>query len=307
MKPITAILLAVAACLLGVVVGFRLGQSTVPAPAPAVAAVAPAPEAAKPAAPAPKPMLGQPDAAAVSPTAAPTAATPAPGATPPPTAAVADAALPPPPGIDWKGSPAVGDPSSAKVIVIEFSDFQCPVCKRAADELHPLLPALTRDSAALVVFKQNPLEMHKNAKPAALASAAAHLQGKFWEMHDKLFELNHLLADDSMYVGVAKGLGLDLAKFDADRKGKDVDKRVMAEAKLATDLDARGTPAYFVNGKKQVGWGSALGLKGMVDAERREVDKLIAAGKSRDEAVAERIKLNSDKGTAEIAVKEFGL
>jgi protein-disulfide isomerase len=200
-----------------------------------------------------------------------------------------------PAGIDFKGSPAVGDPAKAKVIVYEFSDFQCPVCKRAADELHPLLGTLVSDSEALVVFKQNPLEMHKNAKPAALATAAAHLQGKFWAMHDKLFELNHLLGDDGTYTSVATGLGLDLAKFDADRKGPEVLKRVMAEAKLATDLDARGTPSYFVNGKKQVGWGSAMGLKGMVDMEKREVEKLMAQGKSREEALRERIQQNVEK------------
>jgi len=327
MKPITAIILAVAACLVGVAVGFQLGRSSaVPAPAaaPAAAVVAEAatPEPAKAPASAPRapttpvapgmaadapalpPPGGAPDARPAPVGTEPGAAGAGPGTLGAPPAAVA--ATPLPPAVDWKGSPALGDPLGAKVIVIEFSDFQCPVCKRAAEELHPLLGTLVQDSSALIVFKQNPLEMHKNAKPAALASAAAHRQGKFWAFHDKLFELNHLLGDDSTYTGVAKGLGLDLSRFDADRKGKDLEERVMAEAKVATDLDARGTPAYFVNGKKQVGWGSALGLKGMIDAEKREVDKLMAQGKSRDEAVRERIKLNSDKATADEAVKELG-
>lgn len=270
MKPVTAIILAVAACLVGVAVGFRLGQGTAPAAAEASAGKPVA--AAAPATPAP-----------AAPVAKPAPAPAAPAETP---------AGPAPAGIDFKGSPAVGDPSKAKVIVFEFSDFQCPVCKRAAEELHPLLGSLAGDSEALVVFKENPLEMHKNAKPAALAAHAAHLQGKFWAMHDKLFELNHLLGDDGTYSGIAKGLGLDLAKFDADRKRADVEKRVMAEAKLAADLDARGTPSYFVNGKKQVGWGSAMGLKSMVDAEKREVEKLMAQGKSRDEALRARIEQN---------------
>jgi protein-disulfide isomerase len=291
MKPITAILLALVACLVGVTLGFRLGQSSTGGASTVVAPTnAAAPVPVPPPPPAPPPVAEKP--AEARPAAAPE--TPASPETPAP------------PGIDFKGSPAVGDPSTAKVIVFEFSDFQCPVCKRAADELHPMLGSLAA-AGALIVFKQNPLEMHKNAKPAALATAAAHQQGKFWQMHDKLFELNHLLGDDSTYTGVAKGLGLDLAKFDADRKGPAVEARVMAEAKLAADLDARGTPSYFVNGRKQVGWGSAMGIKSMIDSEKREVEKLMAAGKSREEAIRERVKANSDPGTAEIAVKAFGL
>jgi protein-disulfide isomerase len=281
MKPVTAALIAIITLLLGVLIGSRL----TPTAAPSTASATVDSPAATPVAPAPvqAPVLA-----------------PAPAPTPP------TQAIPAPAGIDFKGSPAIGDPATAKVVVVEFSDFQCPVCKRAADELHPLLGSLVTDSNALVIFKQNPLEMHKNAKAAALATAAAHRQGKFWQMHDKLFELNHLLGDDTTYTGVAKGLGLDLEKFDADRKSPDLEKRVLAEAQVATDLDARGTPSYFVNGKKQVGWGSAMGLRGMVEAEKREVDKLMAAGKTREQAIAERIKANSGDKAA-VAVKELGL
>jgi protein-disulfide isomerase len=287
MKPVTAILIAIITLLIGLLIGSRLTPSSAPAPnavgpsaLPAAAPVAPAP--------APAPALAP---------AAPTV---------PAVPAVPTQAIEAPLGLDYEGSPAVGDPGTAKVVVVEFSDFQCPVCRRAADELRPLLGSLVKDSNALVIFKQNPLEMHKNAKAAALASAAAHLQGSFWAYHDKLFELNHLLGDDTTYTGIARGLDLDLDSFDATRKSPDLEKRVMAEAQVATDLDARGTPSYFVNGKKQVGWGSAMGLRGMVEAEKREVEKLMAAGKSREDAIAERVKLNSGDKAA-VAVKALGL
>ena len=145
-KTLILVLLALG---IGVGVGYALGSGALNAPAGAPAVVsAPAtptvpavPVAAKPVAAKPAPVK----AAAVT-----------------PVKAVAPGALK---GIDWKGSPALGDPATAKVIVAIFSDFQCPVCSRAARDFAPLLPEIVANGA-LVVFKQNALEMHKNAKTA---------------------------------------------------------------------------------------------------------------------------------------------
>ena len=196
-------------------------------------------------------------------------------------------------GIDFRGSPAFGDPATAKVIVYTFSDFQCPVCKRAAENFKPLIPAVLKDDA-LFVFKQNALEMHKNAKSAALASMAAHRQGKFWAFHDALFARYRELSE-ATYLEIAQTLGLDLARFKADQADAKVASQVDAEGAVATSLDARGTPSFFINGKKQVGWGSASGLQRMISREKAEVDKLMAGGQSREEAIRARIRINSEK------------
>jgi protein-disulfide isomerase len=195
------------------------------------------------------------------------------------------------PGISYQGSPALGDPTQAKAIVYIFSDFQCPVCRRAADEMHPEIPAMLA-KGALVVFKNNALEMHKNARPAALAAMAAHAQGKFWVFHDKLFANSANLSPE-LFQGAARDLGLDLARFEADLKARAVAEQVDREGKLARDLDAQGTPSYFVNGKKQVGWGSAFGLKAWVEQEIAAVDKLITGGMTREAAIQARVKQNA--------------
>jgi protein-disulfide isomerase len=245
------------------------GAAQAPAKAPAVA-LAPTPAAKPIATPAAKPV-------------AKPVAKPAPAGEP-----VALGA-----GIDFRGSPAFGDPGSAKVIVYTFSDFQCPVCRRAATNFKPLIPAILKDDA-LFVFKQNALEMHRNAKSAAVATVAAHRQGKFWAFHDALFTPRQDLSEAS-YLEIAQRLGLDPARFKADMASTAVSAQVDAEGAVATSLDARGTPSFFINGRKQVGWGSASGLQRMISREKAEVDKLMAAGKSREDAIRERIKANSDK------------
>ena len=88
--------------------------------------------------------------------------------------------------LDLSGSPSMGA-LDAKVTIIESSDFQCPFCGRVVPTMKQLLEQYPDD--VRVVFKHNPLSFHKRALPAAKASMAAHAQGKFWEYHDKLFEV----------------------------------------------------------------------------------------------------------------------
>jgi len=271
-----SILTALVALMVGLGVGYVAGKGCCPfgckKDTEKAAAVAQAPAAAPAAPVAPAP-------------AAPVVPTPPPKPVAPPAPPV-DLG----PGIAYKGSPALGDPTQAKAIVYIFSDFQCPVCRRAADEMHPEIPAMLA-KGALIVFKHNALEMHKNARPAALAAMAAHVQGKFWVFHDKLFANSSNLSPE-LFQTAARDLGLDLARFEADLKAPAVAEQVDREGKLARDLDAQGTPSYFVNGKKQVGWGSAFGLKAWVEQEIAAVDKLIAGGMSREAAIQARVKQN---------------
>jgi protein-disulfide isomerase len=143
-------------------------------------------------------------------------------------------------------APAFG-PANAKVTVVEFSDFECPYCSRAADVLHQIREKY--GDRVRVVFRQFPLSFHKNAHDAAEASLAAHAQGKFWPYHDLLFK-NQQQLDRAALEGYAKQTGLDVAKF---KKALDEDTysaAVDAEMKMGEQVRVEGTPTMFVNGAR---------------------------------------------------------
>ena len=143
------------------------------------------------------------------------------------------------------GKSPVKGPENARVTIIEFTDFQCPYCSKANQTVEQILKAYPKD--VKVVLKNLPLPFHKEAKPAALAALAAGEQGKFWEMHDKLFENQKSLGKD-FYKKAAKDLGLDVAKFEKDMKSKELEKQVDEDAALAKKHGIQGTPGFFVNG-----------------------------------------------------------
>jgi protein-disulfide isomerase len=142
-------------------------------------------------------------------------------------------------------SPASG-PADALVTVIEVSDFQCPYCKRVGPTMTQIKEKYGKD--VRIVFKHNPLGFHKRAMPAASASMCAHEQGKFWEMHDQLFENNRDLEDEHVEK-YAKAVGLDMGKWSACYKENRFEKQILADQTTASKLGARGTPAFFVNGR----------------------------------------------------------
>ena len=146
--------------------------------------------------------------------------------------------------IDITGNATKG-PANAKVTVIEFSDFQCPYCKRGAETMDELLKAYPND--VKLVFKHLPLAFHQQALPASKAAHAAGKQGKFWEMHDALFSNQDKLAD-GFYRVKAKELGLDLAKFDADFADPATEKFVKDDAAVGAKNGIQGTPGFFVGG-----------------------------------------------------------
>jgi protein-disulfide isomerase len=171
---------------------------------------------------------------------------------------------PPRVNVEEGDNPTLG-PKDAPVTVVEFSDFQCPYCARAA----PLVKQLrdTYGDKVRVVFRDFPLvRIHKDAAKASEAAACAREQGKFWEMHDKLFS-------DQAHLGVpelkgsAKALGLDTGKFDACLDSGRHEETWKESAREGEHDGVSGTPFFFVNGRIVSGAVSFDSFKAVVDQE----------------------------------------
>jgi len=147
--------------------------------------------------------------------------------------------------IDVSDAPMLGDPA-APVTVVEFADFQCPFCSTTVR----VLDGLVRDfgSNVRVVFKHYPLATHSNADLAARASVAAQNQGRFWEMHHKLFENQRALSQPDLEL-YARDVGLDLVRFRADLASPEVAARVKRNISEGNRIGVNGTPTIFVNGR----------------------------------------------------------
>jgi protein-disulfide isomerase len=147
--------------------------------------------------------------------------------------------------IDTAGAPAKG-PKSAPVVLVEYSDFQCPFCAR----VHPTLEQVEREygDKVRIVFKHLPLSIHPKAPAAHAAAQAAALQGKFWEMHDKIFENQREMSEEK-YVEWAGELGLDVDRFKRDVASAKVRQQIESDKREAAALGVSGTPSFFVNGR----------------------------------------------------------
>ena len=143
-------------------------------------------------------------------------------------------------------SPVRGNPNAA-VTIVEFSDFQCPYCSRLQPTLDQVLEAYP-DKVKLV-FKNFPLSFHKQAKNASKAAFAAGEQGKYWEMHDLVFE-NFNELSEAKFKELASKLGLDMEKFMKDYNSDKYDAQIQQDIKLGMSIGVRGTPALFLNGKR---------------------------------------------------------
>ena len=175
--------------------------------------------------------------------------------------------------VDVKRDAVKGDNDKALITIVEISDFQCPFCSRGTNNLSEA----TKDYGDKIrtVFKHHPLPFHDKARPAHLASIAAHRQGKFWEFHDKAFGNQQGLGEEN-YVTWAKEIGLDMGKFDTVRKDPKTDDIIKEDMEMAGGVGVRGTPAFFINGRKIVGAQPAAMFKAVID---EEVKKAEAAGK----------------------------
>jgi protein-disulfide isomerase len=145
-----------------------------------------------------------------------------------------------------KGAPSFG-PEDAKVTIVEFSDFQCPYCVRAAAVTQQIKKQY--GDKVRFVFRQFPLPMHPQAHLAAQAALVANQQGKFWEFHDLLFANQGALTRESL-ESYAKQLNLDLPALKQALDGETQKSAVDADVRLGEGVSVNGTPTIFVNGKR---------------------------------------------------------
>ena len=160
-------------------------------------------------------------------------------------------------------SPALG-PKDAKVTVLHYVDYQCPYCSRVAPTMAQLREAYPND--VRVVFKMHPLSFHQNAQIAAEAALAAHAQGKFAEMHDRLFKNQQGLTRDNI-LKWAQEIGLDVPRFTKDLDEHAYAARIAKEVQEVEAIGATGTPATFVNGRYVSGAKPLDFFKTLVDEE----------------------------------------
>ncbi|MBX7144009.1 MAG: thioredoxin domain-containing protein [Oligoflexia bacterium] len=160
------------------------------------------------------------------------------------------------------GSSYVRGPADAKVTIVEFSDFQCPYCKRGKDTMEEVMKMYPKD--VKVAFKHMPLPFHNQAMPAAKAALAAGKQGKFWEFHDELFNNQGSLSPE-FFVQTATKLGLDVEKFKKDSEDPAIEKAIKDDMELAQKNGIQGTPGFFVNGVAVKGAYPSSHFKSLID------------------------------------------
>jgi protein-disulfide isomerase len=169
--------------------------------------------------------------------------------------------------IDTVGSPVRGA-ADAPVSMVVFTDFQCPYCIK----LVPLLDEILEKNQGKVkiIFKNMPLQFHEMAEPAARAALAANEQGKFWEFHDKLFTTSQLNSD--AITSIARGLGLDMARFENDMKSPEIRQKLNKDMLDAQKAGVTGTPTVYINGRK-LKQRSPQGFQELIDDELKKAGK----------------------------------
>jgi len=141
--------------------------------------------------------------------------------------------------------------TSAPVTLVEYGDYECPHCGRA----YPIVKEVRRRLGPRLrfVFRNFPLrESHPHAQQAAEAAEAAGAQGKFWEMHDRLFERQFAL-DDEYLIEYAGDLGLDVERFRRELTARTYEPRVREDFRSGVTSGVNGTPTFFINGARHDG------------------------------------------------------
>ncbi len=163
-------------------------------------------------------------------------------------------------------SPVKG-PQDAWVTVVEVSDFQCPFCKRVTDTLKEVEQKYGND--VRFVFKNNPLPFHNRAMPAAIAAACVQEQGKFWKMHDLLFA-NQAALEDANLESYARQAGVDVNRWKSCVASNKLKGNIDADMQRAAQLGARGTPAFFINGRFLSGAQPFPAFQAIIDDELKK-------------------------------------
>jgi len=142
--------------------------------------------------------------------------------------------------------------ASAPVTLVEFGDYQCPSC----GYYYPMVEELLRrypDKVKLEFHHYPLIQMHAHALSAAMAAEAAGEQGKFWEMHDKLYqhqrEWSNMPNPEAQFLAYAGELGLNANKFMQSLKSPDIEKRILEDIKRGSDAKVEGTPTFYINGR----------------------------------------------------------
>ncbi|HEY5673217.1 MAG TPA: thioredoxin domain-containing protein [Malonomonas sp.] len=148
--------------------------------------------------------------------------------------------------IATEGAPSLGN-SAAPVTIVVFDDFECPYCAKAVPLLKEVLASYPEQ--VKLVYKNFPLSMHQHAVAAAIAGLAAEKQGKFWPLHDLLFD-NYNQLNPEKIQQLAKQAGLDMVRFEQDRSDPQLAQQVNLDMQQGQQLGVRGTPTIFVNGRR---------------------------------------------------------
>jgi len=162
-------------------------------------------------------------------------------------------------------APALG-PAQAPVTMVEFSDYQCPYCRRAQSAVDEIVGKY--QGKIRFVVRDFPLEGHGRAMPAARAAHCAGDQGKFWEYHHGLLAGGGDFSDED-FKGRAAALGLDLGKFDTCLQSGRHDEKIKASIEDGVRVGVSGTPAFFINGRMLFGARPAAQFQEVIDAELR--------------------------------------
>jgi protein-disulfide isomerase len=161
--------------------------------------------------------------------------------------------------------PVLG-PEDAPITIIEFSDYECPYCRKWHLEVWPLLQEAYPDQIRLV-YRDFPLtNIHPNATPAASAANCAREQGFFWEFNEKLFSMEYPL-NPSGYQAYAQELALDMTAFNECLDSGRFNDEVMADFEYASNLGVSSTPTFFVNGIPVVGAQPFEAFSQLIDQE----------------------------------------
>jgi protein-disulfide isomerase len=201
-------------------------------------------------------------------------------------------------------SPVLGNPN-ALVTIIEFSDFQCPYCKR----VEPSLKAVREKygDKVRIVWKNEPLPFHPRAEPAAelaMEGQAEHGMKGFWDLHDRMFDSQPKIEDADLDK-IAQEAGLDLAKVKDARTNHKYKSLIDADNDLADDMQASGTPHFFINGRRLVGAQPAEKFNAIIDEEIPKAQALLAKGTPASALYDTLIK--DGKGAPEIEKKTVAL
>lgn len=155
---------------------------------------------------------------------------------------------------------------NGNITIVEFGDYQCPPCKTAQETIKQI----SKDYSGKItfVFRNFPLSLHANSNITALAAEAAGAQGKFWEMHDKLYETqtewSNLEKPLDTLIGYAQSIGLDTTKFKQDIENKTYQSKIDRDKLDGSIANITGTPSFFINNRAVSDYTYA-GMKSAID------------------------------------------